>query len=210
MFHVKHPLPRTEPAVTVSRETSARLDLFVGLLAQWSKVINLVALPAPEVIWRRHINDSLQLLPLLPSTVAVAIDLGSGAGFPGLVLAVGTGCHFHLVEADRRKAAFLREAARLTAASVTVHDCRIERAKIPAADLITARALAPLPRLLELAVPHLAPSGTCLFLKGRRVSEELTAARRQWHMRAESVRSLTDPASSILKISEIARVRQSP
>ena len=210
MFHVKHLPHRAEADANVSRETSARLDVFVELLVQWSKVINLIAPAAPEAIRRRHIDDSLQLIPLLPEAPAIAIDLGSGAGFPGLVLAIATGHHFHLLEADQRKAAFLREASRLTAAPVTVHPCRIEQARIPAARLITARALAPLPRLLDLAAPLMAPDGVCLFLKGRRVAEELTEAKPQWHMRVERFPSRTDPASSILKISEIARVRQSP
>ncbi len=207
MFHVKHAPPQAESDLNVSRETLARLGLFIELLVKWSKIINLVAPASPEIIWRRHVEDSLQLIPLLPETSPIAIDLGSGAGFPGLVLAIATGYHFHLLEADRRKAAFLREASRLTSAPATVHDCRIEHAKIPAAQLITARALAPLPRLIELAVPLLGPGGICLFLKGRRAAEELTAARPQWNMRAESFPSRTDPASCILKISEIARVR---
>ena len=209
MFHVKHPPPRAQADATVSRETAARLEAFVELLVQWSKVINLVAPAAPEVIRRRHIDDSLQLIPMLPDAPAIAIDLGSGAGFPGLVLAIASGLHFHLIEADQRKAAFLREASRLTAAPVTVHACRIEHARLPPAHLITARALAPLPRLLDLAAPLLAPGGVCLLLKGRRAAEELTAAETQWHMRVERFPSRTDPASSILKISEITRVRQS-
>ncbi len=135
-----------------------------------------------------------------------AIDLGSGAGFPGLVLAIATGVPFDLVEADQRKAAFLREAARQTGAPVRVHAVRIEAAAIAPAPLVTARALAPLPKLLALAAPLLAPGGTCLFLKGANVQAELTEAAAQWHMRVETIPSRTEPGACILRITDLSRV----
>ncbi len=154
----------------------------------------------------RHIADSLQLVPLMPPALDRAIDLGSGAGFPGLILALATGVPFDLIEADQRKAAFLREAARITGAPVHVHAVRIEAADLPPAPLITARALAPLPKLLGLAAPLLAPGGQCLFLKGADVQTELTHAAAQWHMQVERIPSRTAPDACILRISDLSRV----
>lgn len=190
----------------VSRETEARLDAFCDLLLAWNQRINLISRADESVLRTRHVADSLALIPALPPAPSHGIDLGSGGGFPGLVLAIATGIPFHLVEADQRKAAFLREAARITQASATIHASRIEQARLPPAPLITARALAPLPRLLELAVPHLLPGGVCVFPKGRGVEEELTAAARRWHMRVERWPSPLDPSSTILRLSEIVRV----
>jgi 16S rRNA (guanine527-N7)-methyltransferase len=208
MFHVKH---QPHPGNDVSRETSARLDIYLALLLRWNRTVNLIARADEPRARERHIADSLGLLPYLPDDFSHAIDLGSGAGLPGLVLAIATGRPFHLVESDRRKAAFLREAARATAAPVTVHAVRIEALKdVPPAPLITARALAPLPLLLAWAAPLLAPGGVCVFPKGRTVDAELTAAAAGWHMRVERFPSTTDPAAAILRISEISRVEHAP
>ena len=147
--------------------------------------------------------DSLRLLPFIPAGTARAIDLGSGAGLPGLVLAVASGIPFDLVESDRRKAAFLTEAQRVTGAPVAVHCARIEEAAIPPAPLVTARALAPLDRLLDLAAPLLAPGGTGLFLKGARVADELEAARLHWRMQVRREGPADQP---ILIITDLARV----
>ncbi|GAA0598768.1 16S rRNA (guanine(527)-N(7))-methyltransferase RsmG [Craurococcus roseus] len=170
--------------------------------------MNLVSTRSAEEVWQRHIVDSLQLLPLLPETASNAlVDIGSGAGFPGMVLAVATGRGVDLVEADKRKAAFLVEtAARLDLRGVRVHAKRIEDTKLPRTELLTARALAPLPVLLHHARALLAPGGTALFPKGRTAEEELTAASRDWIMRVERFQSRTDPASTILRISEIRPV----
>ena len=182
-----------------------RLRRLVGLVAQWSPKINLVGRRDIPLLWERHVEDSLTLAPLIPPATAFAIDLGSGAGFPGLVLAIATGIGFTLIEADARKAAFLREAIRLTQAPATVINARIETARPAPAPLGTARALAPLDRLLGLALPHLAPGGVCLFPKGEMVEAELTAARRLWHM--DVVRSpAAAPGASILKVSNIRDV----
>ena len=151
--------------------------------------------------------DSAQLASLLPTEASRLIDLGSGAGFPGLVLAIMTGHSVQLVEADARKAAFLSEAARLTGTNATVHVARAESLRLQPADVVTARALAPLPRLLALAAPLLAPDGVCLFPKGRTVADELTAARRQWHMQVERFPSRTMPSATILRLCEIRPVR---
>ena len=161
--------------VDVSRETFRRLDLYVALLGKWTRAINLVSTGDRDEIWTRHVRDSLRLLPLIPDGVDRAVDLGSGGGLPGLVLAIAMGIPFDLVEADRRKAAFLQEAARMTGAPVTVRCQRIEAGGIPPARLVTARALAPLPRLLGYACPLLQPGGACLFHKGAELERELAA-----------------------------------
>lgn len=153
--------------------------------------------------------DSAQLLELLPppptGRARVIADLGSGAGFPGLVLAILGAGEVHLIESDARKAAFLREAARAAAAEAAVHHGRIEALAPVAADVVTARALAPLADLVALAVPWLAPGGVCLFLKGRGAERELTAARKAWKMRAERIPSRTDPAGVILRLEVLGR-----
>jgi 16S rRNA (guanine527-N7)-methyltransferase len=190
----------------VSRETHAALEAFAALLLRWNRTVNLIARGNEAELWVRHIADSLQLLPLIPPNTSRGIDLGSGAGFPGLVLAIAAGIPFDLIESDQRKAAFLREAARATGAPVTIHPVRAELAKLPPAPLITARALAPLTRLLALAAPFLAPGGTCLFLKGADAESELTAAAAQWHMQVERIPSQTGAGACILRISDIARV----
>ncbi len=210
VFHVKHPELHSRSAgpmpASVSRETTERLREYVSLLIRWNRTINLVSKSDEPVLWERHIADSLSLVPLLPPGDVEAIDLGSGAGFPGLVLAIATNQHFDLVESDQRKAAFLREAARLVTAPVTVHPVRIESAKLVPSMVITARALAPLTVLLGWSQPLLAPGGMCLFPKGRTATEELTQAARQWQMRVDRLPSPTDPAATILRISEISRV----
>jgi len=199
VFHVKR------GPFHVSRETHERLKQFANLLENWSGTVNLISQKDRDAIWDRHINDSLQLVPLLRPDAATAIDLGSGGGFPGLVLAIATGIRFDLIESDQRKAAFLREAVRATAATARVHAARIEAAELAPTRLITARALAPLPELLALAAPHLVPEGDCLFLKGASVDAELTEARKQWHMNVESFPSQTATGSAILRISELSR-----
>jgi 16S rRNA (guanine527-N7)-methyltransferase len=190
---------------SISADISARLHEFADLLLRWNATVNLIAPDDAPVLWQRHIQDCLQLVPLIDPRPERAIDLGSGGGFPGLVLAIATGVPFDLIESDRRKATFLREAARVAAAPVTVHAKRIEAAVLPPAPLVTARALARLPRLLELAEPKLAKGGICLFMKGASAEAELTEATGQWHMRVEQIPSRTEPSAKILRISEIAR-----
>lgn len=189
----------------VSRETEAKLRDFLALLQRWNGKINLVSDRDEASLWRRHVLDSLQLLPLLPAGDGPLVDLGSGAGFPGLVLAAATRRPTCLVEADRRKAAFLTEASRLLGLDrLTVHPARIEAVTLPPAEVVTARALAPLPDLLRHAHRLLAAGGAAVFPKGRTAEQELTEAARRWNMRAERFPSRTDPDSLILRISEIS------
>ncbi len=191
----------------VSRETEARLRDYLSLLLRWNTRINLIAKAEAEAAWARHVLDSAQLAPLLPDEPGPLVDLGSGAGFPGLVLALLSGRDTHLVESDRRKCAFLQEAARLLGLTgVTIHPSRIDAARLPLAAIVSARALAPLPALLGHAHRILAPGGIALFPKGRTATEELTAAAADWTMRIERFPSRTDPDSTILRLSEIRPV----
>ncbi len=208
------PAPRPEPPLTaeetgrlldVSRETIERLAVYLELLARWQVTVNLVGGSTLADPWRRHVLDSGQLWRFWPRGARRLVDLGSGAGLPGLVLAILGAPEAHLIESDRRKAAFLREAARATGTGVTVHACRIEAAPPLEAEVVTARALAPLSALIGLAQRFIGPAGQCLFLKGRAVADELVEARRYWRMTIETHPSLTDPESSILLLREIAR-----
>jgi len=200
VFHVKPPdLP---PETPVSRETEARLRAYLRLLLDWNSRINLVAAAPEEVMWQRHILDSWQLLPLLPD--GPLGDLGSGGGLPGIVIAIGRPQETHLVESDRRKCAFLMEAARqLGLAHLRVHARRIEAAQLPPLAAITARALAPLAELLPHAARLLAPNGVAVFPKGRTAEAELTAAAPHWFMRVERFASRTDATATIFRLSEI-------
>lgn len=189
----------------VSRETLDRLAMHLDLLRRWQKATNLVGPSTLADPWRRHVLDSWQLWPLLPESTRVLVDLGSGAGFPGLVLAILGVPEVHLFEADRRKATFLREAARQCGAAVTVHAERIETADPVDADVVSARALAPLPKLLELAEPFVSTRTLCLFPKGKQLHIELTAAAEMWFMDVNPALSITEPDAAILRITKVRR-----
>lgn len=187
----------------VSRETLDRLASHLDLLRRWQKRINLVGAATLRDPWRRHMLDSAQLAPLVPAGARLA-DLGSGAGFPGLVLAILRGGPVHLIESDARKAAFLREAVRITGAPAEVHNARAEQLDLKA-DIVAARACAPLDRLLGLALPLLAPGGLCLFLKGARVEEEVREARTAWKMALRRHRSRSAPDGVVLEVRRLSR-----
>ena len=192
----------------VSRETLARLEAHLALLRAWQPRINLVGEATLDDPWRRHMLDSAQLLDLAPARSEGParrwVDLGSGAGFPGMVLAILGAGEVHLVESDRRKAAFLAESARRTGARATIHNRRAEELDPFAADVVTARALAPLARLLALAWPFIAQHTVCLFPKGRNVEKELTEARKNWTMSVEYLASRSDPSGTILRLRRVA------
>lgn len=189
----------------VSRETLMRLETYLALLIRWQASLNLVGRSTLRDPWRRHFWDSAQLYPLIPRGASV-VDLGSGAGFPGLVLAILGGLTVHLVEADQRKAAFLREAARATGTEVVLHVGRAERLEPVAAQIVTARALASVDDLLGLAGRWMQPGGLCIFLKGRQAAAELEIARQQWHVTADLIASQSDPDATILRLGDIAHV----
>lgn len=191
-------------ALAVSRETFARLEVHVAVLQRWQRRINLVGPASLPDLWRRHVLDSGQLALLCPHLPAPWYDLGSGAGFPGLVLSLlGLG-HVHLVESDLRKCAFLAEAIRLTGANADVLPRRIETLEGRARTL-TARALAPLSRLLELAAPMIGAETELWFWKGQDVEAELTESAKSWKMRIERHRSISDPSGTILHLRELSR-----
>jgi len=193
----------------VSRETLGRLTLYAELLRKWQGAINLVSRDSLDDVWRRHFLDSAQLMKLLPADCRVLVDLGSGAGFPGLVLSALGIVDVHLVESDSRKAVFLRETARQLDLAVQVHNSRIEEVPGFPADVVTARALAPLPKLLDLAERFLSEHSICVFLKGRGVEEELTAARESWKMTVMRHPSLSDPSGTLLRLEHLRRERAS-
>jgi 16S rRNA (guanine527-N7)-methyltransferase len=191
---------------SVSRETWTRLDRFVALLLDRQQTMNLVAASTLPQLWTRHIADSLQLLALAPAARRW-IDFGSGAGFPGLVIACALAdtpaSAVHLVESTRKKAAFLAEVARELSLPVTVHAERIEdfaTANRVSFDVVTARAVAPLSKLLGYAIPLLKRGAVGLFPKGQDVGAELTEASKYWTMRAELIESKTDPRGRIVVV----------
>lgn len=198
-----------QAASGVSRETLARLKLFVGLLEDWNARINLVSANSLRDVWRRHIWDSAQLAAFVPPGCRSLVDLGSGAGFPGLVLAVVLAergpLRTVLYEATAKKCRFLEEVARRVAVSVEVRNTRIEAAEPEPFDVITARACAPLAQLLSYAAPFQGKNTTCLFLKGQSVGAELIEASKYWSMMIEQHPSRSSPTSAILEIREVRR-----
>jgi 16S rRNA (guanine527-N7)-methyltransferase len=192
----------------VSRETIERLELYVSLLAKWQKTINLIAPSTLPVIWSRHILDSAQLMQHVPSAAQSWLDLGSGGGFPGLVCAAmalesNPNIVFTLVEADVRKATFLRETARQMGLRVGVMSRRIEDLPPSRADVISARALAPLASLCRYAHPHLSETGICLFQKGARHADELATAQQDWHITYSVSPSITEKDAVLVKIERL-------
>ena len=197
--------------VTVSRETSARLDELVTLLLKWQATTNLVAPSTLGHVWTRHVADSLQLRTLAPEA-RVWLDLGSGGGFPGLVLACSlaerSGARVHLVESNAKKAAFLREAARMLRLPALVHAARIEEVIhrwTEPVDIVTARALAPLADLLAYAAPILKTGAQGLFPKGQDVEVELTEASKYWRIEATLAPSVTSADARIVVVRRAER-----
>jgi len=189
----------------VSRETEAALSRYAALLEKWQRRINLVGPKTLPDLWRRHMLDSAQLVPLIPEGSKTLLDLGSGAGFPGLVIAAMTDLEVHLVESDQRKSAFLREAARALDCStrVTVHAVRAETAEIDPPDVISARALASLSNLLTLAHPFWNKGCCGLFPKGKQYEDELTEAKYAWYIDYDVIPSAIDSDSVVLTVHQL-------
>ncbi len=190
----------------VSRETLDKLESFVALVESWQPKINLISSKSVPDIWLRHVFDCAQLGPLIPSTCRILADFGSGGGFPGVVLAILGVKGVNLIESDQRKAVFLKEALRTTGSEGVVHMARAEEIAPLGADVVTARALAPLERLMPLAARHLNENGICLFHKGANAVSELTATRKIWHSSVDIIRSNSDDGGAILRIGGVSRV----
>ncbi|EYD74151.1 rRNA small subunit methyltransferase, glucose inhibited division protein GidB [Rubellimicrobium mesophilum DSM 19309] len=199
---------RDLPGLDVSKATLDLLEAFEALARRWTEKINLVAPSTVPDLWTRHIADSAQLWPLAPQATKTWADLGSGGGFPGLVVAIlaaeAGAPQVTLIESDQRKCAFLRTALRELGIKATILDQRAEAAPPQQADVVSARALAPLPTLLPLVARHLAPGGTALLPKGRDHATELDAARAAgWTFTAEALPSRTDPSARILRLRDL-------
>jgi 16S rRNA (guanine527-N7)-methyltransferase len=194
----------------VSRETLARLKVYVGLLEEWNALHNLVSAKSLTDVWHRHVWDSAQLIRFIPETATTLVDLGSGAGFPGVVLATmlreRPGFRTVLYESTAKKCRFLEEAAARLGLNVEVRNARMEQAKREPFDLVTARACATLAKLLGYARPFQDSKTVNLLLKGQSVESELTEARTSWRMKLERHESLTDPSGVILEIRGLTHV----
>lgn len=194
-----------QAATDVSRETLAKLATYAERLSHWQRRINLVGPSTLDDIWRRHFLDSAQLAPLVPDGASSLVDLGSGAGFPGLVLAIMGVASVELIESNQRKCAFLAEVARRTETTVKITNQRIEAREPANASVVTARACAPLDRLLPWIARHLAPDGTALIHKGAKLDEELTAVDKAWTMTTRILPGAADGV--ILEIKDLKHER---
>jgi len=201
----------------VSRESRARLEAYVDLLVKWQQRINLIGPASVADVWQRHVADALQLVPLIKPHVKRILDLGSGAGIPGLVVAIALmdrrPVTVHLIESTGKKSAFLRQATQLTGAPAVIHDRRIETLAtagpdehVQSIDLVTARALAPLPKLLDLASPWLEAGAYGLFHKGQDIDRELTESAKYWRITCVRHPSAVDPNGCILEVNDIEHV----
>ena len=199
--------------VPLAPETQARLAIYVDLLGRWRKVTNLISEASFAEVWTRHIADSAQLLALAPHARRW-VDMGSGAGFPGMVIAIQladvAGARVHCLESDRRKCAFLREVARATGAPAEIHPVRIESIdpeSLAPVDAVTARALAPLPRLLEFAKVWIAQGAVGVFPRGRSAEAQLETTPAAQDFAIEFVASKLDPEAAILRVRSASKAR---
>lgn len=191
----------------VSRETTDRLKAYAELLRAWSARVNLVGRSTLDDLWTRHFLDSAQLRSFIPPSAETLVDLGSGAGFPGLVLALLGVPGVELVESDGRKCAFLREAIRISGAPAVVREGRAEAMTARPYDIVTARGCAPLGRLLGLAERFVGAGTRCLFLKGERAEDEIAAAREEWAMDVSTRPSIVDPRGVVLCLEGVTRAQ---
>lgn len=209
-----HNMDKPAPAVelltkdfNVSRETLRALEEFVLLLEKWNSSINLIGKSTLDKIWQRHVLDSAQLLRYIPSKQPLVItDFGSGAGFPGIILGIISNHTIHLIESDKRKAAFLQQASMIVPGKIFVHNKRIEAISPWKSDIIMARALAPLDQLLTFAEPFCTESSSCLFLKGVKLEEELSLCKHYWKIDVSLHPSITSENASVVELRNIKRV----
>lgn len=188
----------------VSHETLGKLQRYAELLAEWQPKINLVGPKTIPELWTRHLLDSAQLYPLLPPGTQRLVDMGAGAGFPGLVLAILGVPDVHLIESDQRKSIFMQHVSRETKTPVTVHNVRIEAASALGADVVTARALSALTELLPYTARHLKAGGSALFLKGGNWEQEVKDAEADWVFHMKHSPSLTSPDGAIVRLDDIS------
>ncbi|MFW0777747.1 MAG: 16S rRNA (guanine(527)-N(7))-methyltransferase RsmG [Rickettsiales bacterium] len=189
----------------VSHETYEKLSTYHDLLIKWQSKINLISNDTVSDIWSRHILDSLQLVPHIPSLDNTMMDIGTGAGFPGMALAIYGYNNIHLVESDGKKIVFLREVSRVTNSPVTIHHQRVEQVEIPKCDIILSRACSDLNKLLNLSIKNVSHETTSLFHKGKNYSIEIEDAKKHWSFDHEITKSITDPNGVIVKLSNICR-----
>lgn len=194
----------------VSRETLVRLEEYAALLAKWNPVINLVSKSTLPDVWQRHMRDSAQLWPLCPKGARLWVDIGSGGGFPGIVIAIlaaelAPEMRVILIESDQRKATFLRTVAQTLGLELRVESQRAEDVPPLGADVVSARALTALSGLLPLAQRHLAENGVAIFPKGQSAAQELTDALELWQFAVTRTPSETDHQAVVLQIRDIAR-----
>jgi 16S rRNA (guanine527-N7)-methyltransferase len=201
--------PRAEflAAFPVSRETEARLARYENILIQRNQTLSLISNTTADIIWTRHFLDSAQLLPLILEPERPVVDLGTGAGFPGLVLAILGLADVHLVENNMQKVAFLRAVAEALSLPVTIHGQKSDAVKPFVAGTVTARALKPLDQLIGFGKRFLGQGSVCLFPKGRRAEEEMAVAAHKWHMKVERFPSATDADSTIFRLSDVTEAR---
>ena len=195
-------------ALSVSRETLERIERYIALLDEWRQRMNLIGPKEMDQIWERHVHDSAQLLPITGHGARI-VDIGSGAGFPGLVLAceaVGGDGYVTMVESVGKKCAFLNAVISELSLPARALNRRVEDVMAERVDFITARALAPLSRLVSYAAPWIGMGATALFFKGEHWREELTQAQEYWNLAYEAIPSRTNEAGVILKIMEVERV----
>lgn len=190
--------------LSLSDDQRRALEAYAALLEKWQPRINLVAPATLPNLWERHILDSAQLLSHMADLPGPVLDLGSGAGFPGMVLSILGREDMILVESDHRKVAFLQEAARVSGARPTIEACRIESLRPIRAGIVTGRALAPVDKLLRYAQPYVDESTVFLFLKGEQVDSELTTAEKTWKMSISKTLSITDARGVVLRLEDVS------
>lgn len=207
VFHVKQRGKMEKQIIASIEKAKTDLKHYLDLLNNWQKAVNLISSSTLETAWHRHIMDSAQLYPLIPDTASSLVDMGSGAGFPGLVLAIlnkannGFLKDIFLVESDLKKCLFLKEVSRQLSVPVTVLNQRLETLSNISADVVTARALAPFEQLLQWGKSFITPHTTCLFLKGENSMSELSACSVSCHV--EKIKSITNTKSFIIKATEV-------
>jgi 16S rRNA (guanine527-N7)-methyltransferase len=191
----------------LKNEKFDRLVVYIDLLKKWQKSINLVGKNSLFDVWRRHVLDSAQLSKFITPKTMIIADIGTGAGFPGMVLAIlleKEDREFHLIESNERKCAFLREVNLATQAGVFIHNKRIEDINALSVDLVVSRAVASVDKLLQYSSFILKKDGKCIFLKGKKWKEELTQAQLKWNIKENIIQSLSDSTGKILKLEEIS------